>query len=344
MCRCSPTTRPVPPRWPGRTGSRWPSGRRPGPAADRTWAAGAGPAPDHGAPAATGPLLAARAGRARAGAGLRDRLDGLPGAERRRGRDHPGGHVHLRRQERRARPGAGHGAPGEREPGQGHPGQGPRPRQERGAGRGGQHLLHQPGLRHLGHRAGHLQPAHRGRRRWLDDHPAVREGGHRRARPHAVAQVQGGRARGQDLQGAGQEPDPGELPQLHLLRPRRVRHPGRRAGLLRQERRRPHRVRGGHAGRDHPGPVELGPGQEPGRLGAPLDVRAGPDGREEAGWTRPSGPSRPSRRTGSRTRRSWAGCPTTTATTSTTWPGPSWRPRASPRTRSTPRASPWRPR
>ena len=32
MCRCSPTTRPVPPRWPGRTGSRWPSGRRPVPA------------------------------------------------------------------------------------------------------------------------------------------------------------------------------------------------------------------------------------------------------------------------------------------------------------------------
>ena len=94
-----------------------------------------------------------------------------------------------------------------------------------------------PGLRHLRHRAGHLQPAHRRGRRRLDDHPAVREGGHRRARPHAVAQVQGGRARGQDLQGAAEGPDPGELPQLHLLRPRRLRHPGRRQGLLRQERR-----------------------------------------------------------------------------------------------------------
>ena len=63
---------------------------------------------------------------------------------RRRGGDHPGGHVHLRR--RRAT--GGHGAPGEREPGQGHPGQGARARAAGRAGRRGPHLLHQPRLRH----------------------------------------------------------------------------------------------------------------------------------------------------------------------------------------------------
>ena len=40
--------------------------------------------------------------------------------------------------------------------------------------------------------------------------------------------------------------DPHRLPQHHLLRPRRVRHPGGGAGVLRQERRRPH-GRGGRA-------------------------------------------------------------------------------------------------
>ena len=138
------------------------------------------------------------AGRARAGAGLRDRLDGLrrcPTPTRRRSPRWPRSPSPTART-------AGRGPPGERQPGQGHPGQGARARPAGRAGRRGQHLLHQPRLRHLGHRAGHLQPAHRRRRRRLDDHPAVREGGHRRARPHAVAQVQGGRARGQDLQGA----------------------------------------------------------------------------------------------------------------------------------------------
>ena len=52
-----------------------------------------------------------------------------------------------------------------------------------------------------------------------------------------VAQVQGDHRLDQDLQGADEGPDPRELPQHRLLRPRRLRHPGGGAGVLPQGRR-----------------------------------------------------------------------------------------------------------
>ena len=94
-----------------------------------------------------------------------------------------------------------------------------------------------PGLRPGRHRARGLQPAHRRCRRRLHDHAAVREGLHRPGPGLTVAQVQGDHPLDQDLQGADEGPDPRELPQHRLLRPRRLRHPGRGAGVLPQGRR-----------------------------------------------------------------------------------------------------------
>ena len=61
-----------------------------------------------------------------------------------------------------------------------------------------------------------------------------------------------------------QEPDPRALPQHHLLRPGRLRRPGRRPGLLRQGRRPAAAARGGPPGRPDPRagerPTRPGPG------------------------------------------------------------------------------------
>ena len=72
----------------------------------------------------------------------------------------------------------------------------------------------------------------------LDDHPAVRQELLPRRSTGPLAQGQGGVHRAQDRPGAEQGRDPRGLPQHHLLRPGRLRHPGRGQGVLRQGRRR----------------------------------------------------------------------------------------------------------
>ena len=149
-------------------------------------------------------------------------------------RGHAGRHVQVRGRRR-----AGHHPAGQRQPHDrpARPGARARPA-GRAVGRGPLLLL-QPRLRPHRHRPGAVEPGHRRGRRRIDHHPAVREGLHRPGPGVAVAQVQGDRARGQDLPGADQGPDPRELPERHLPRPRRLRHPGRQPGLLRQGRQGP---------------------------------------------------------------------------------------------------------
>ena len=113
----------------------------------------------------------------------------------------------------------------------------------RGDRRGGPHVLHQQGHRPEGHHPGRLlqrlRQLHPGR---LDHHPAVREGALPQPGAHAHAQDQGGVRLPEDPAAAVQAQHPRGLPQHHLLRPRRVRHRGCGAGLLRQAREGP--VRG----------------------------------------------------------------------------------------------------
>ena len=127
---------------------------------------------------------------------------------------------------------------GEPEPHQRHPRPGARARPAGGArGRGPLVLREQRHLAH-GHRPRVLEQPHGrldpGR---LDDHPAVREERLPDAGAHLHAQGQGVLHRGQARPARRQGQDPRGLPQHHLLRPRRLRHPDRVAGLLRQGRR-----------------------------------------------------------------------------------------------------------
>ena len=94
----------------------------------------------------------------------------------------------------------------------------------------------------------------------LDDHPAVRQELLPHARTDADAQGQGDPHLGQDRPAAVQGPDPRGLPQHHLLRPRRLRHPDRVQGLLRQGRLQAHRRRGRGARLGHPRALALRPG------------------------------------------------------------------------------------
>ncbi len=146
-------------------------------------------------------------------------------------------------------------------------------------------LLLQPRVRLRRHRPRRLQPAHRRRRRWLHDHPAVREGVHRPGRLLPVAQVQGGHPRGQDLPREDEGRDPRELPQHDLLRPRCLRHRGGGEGVLQQERGPADGVGGRDARRHHPVPVTVGPGEEPRALAGAVELRARRHGR--AGMARP---------------------------------------------------------
>ena len=113
----------------------------------------------------------------------------------------------------------------------------------RGAGRGEPQLLHRPGHLLHRHRPGGVQQ----RDRWLDagrldDHPAVREERDpEELRADVHAQVPGavpGHQAGQQLL---EGPDPRELPEHHLLRPRRLRHRVGRQHLLRRAGRPAHR-------------------------------------------------------------------------------------------------------
>ena len=92
--------------------------------------------------------------------------------------------------------------------------------------------------------AGRRRPGRR-----LDDHPAVREELLPHVRPLADPEVQGDHHLRQDRPAAGQGPDPRELPQHDLLRPRRLRHPDRVQGVLQQGRQPAERGRGRHPGR-----------------------------------------------------------------------------------------------
>ena len=140
------------------------------------------------------------------------------------------------------------------------PGAEPDPgRREEGRDRDrGRVVRDQLGLRRRRHPAGGVQPGHRRVRRRVDDFAAVHQELLRRRRPDADAQV--GRAR----EVVQDEPDLREgghhhrLPQHHLLRPRRLRDPGRRAGLLRQGRRAARLLAVRAAGRADPAAGPLG--------------------------------------------------------------------------------------
>ncbi|CAM5430714.1 hypothetical protein SALBM135S_10171 [Streptomyces alboniger] len=132
-------------------------------------------------------------------------------------------------------------------------------------------LLQGPGRRLQGH--GTRADQHRDRQGeagWLDDHPAVREELLPRPGPDRQPQAEGTG----DLAQGGPREEQGRHPrgvhQHQLLRPRRLRHPGRRPGLLRRRRQGPERA----AGRL---PRGAAPGAEPVRL----DVRDAD--RQEAG-------------------------------------------------------------
>ena len=102
-------------------------------------------------------------------------------------------------------------------------------------------LLGGSGLLGSGHRAQH--GVHRHRRRAagrLHHHPAVHQDPLPGLRAAPVAQGQGAVPGHQDGPGAVQGGDPRGLPQHHLLRPRRLRHPGGSQVLLPQGRQRPH--------------------------------------------------------------------------------------------------------
>ena len=107
----------------------------------------------------------------------------------------------------------------------------------------------------------------------VDDHPAVRQervgGSAARRRRRPDPQGQGTRHRHQDVGGVVQRRCAAGLPEHHLLRPRRLRHLGGVAGLLRQAGRAAHRRRRRAAGRADPAAVDAGPGRRPrGRHGA----------------------------------------------------------------------------
>ena len=107
----------------------------------------------------------------------------------------------------------------------------PAARQGRDRRRRGPDLLREPRRLAGRPRPGRVGPGERGLRRGrLDDHPAVREELLPDLRPDVLAQGQGSHHRAEDRPAADQGRDAHRVPQHHLLRPRRVRHPGRGAG------------------------------------------------------------------------------------------------------------------
>ncbi|CAK7285010.1 hypothetical protein SGPA1_30883 [Streptomyces misionensis JCM 4497] len=145
---------------------------------------------------------------------------------------------------------------------EGHP-----PGRPLGGTRGGERDL-LLGPRHL--REGHQPGAvpHRGRGGHpgrLHHHPAVRQERLPQPEPDGQPQVHRGddlpQARQQDEQGQ----DPRGLPQHQLVRPRHLRHPARRPGLLRQGRQRTQRLRGRDARRAAQGRRAVRPHPEQGQ-------------------------------------------------------------------------------
>ena len=246
---------------------------------------------------------------------------------------HPGRDVQVRRRRR-----AGHHPAGQRQPHDrpAQPGARARPAR-RAVGRGPVVLL-QPRLRPDRHRPGAVEPGHRRGRRRLDHHPAVRQGLHRAGLRVAVAQVQGDRARGQDLPGADQGPDPRELPERRstsAAAPTASRRPAR-----------PTSARTSRTSRSSEGAMLAGTIQSPSRW----DPAKNPEKSERALELRPRRHGRPGLAAGRgprpgevparscRRRRRAAGSPATPAATSTSSRWTSSRPAGSPTRRSTPRA------
>ena len=217
---------------------------------------------------------AARPGAAHAGGGVPRRLGDVRRALGEPDHGHAGRDVQVRGRLR-----AGHHPAGQRQPLDRHAEPGARARPARRALGRGPVLLLQPRLRSDRYRPGAVEPGHRRGRRRLDHHPAVREGLHRAGLRVAVAQVQGDRPRRQDLPGADQGPDPRELPERHLPRPRRLRHPGGQPGLLRQGRQGPLGRRGRDARRHDPVAVAVGPGEEPREVDRAVELRPRRHGR-----------------------------------------------------------------
>ncbi len=241
-----------------------------------------GPPPAH--------RLAARPAHLADGAG---RLPARPAA----GRGRPRRRVHARAHPRRqlGRPGAEQrlpvrrrqpdrprrqGQPRERpaEPGpEDHPGSRP--------GRRGPRLLLRVRRRPRGHAARRVEHRHRqGQAVRLHHHPAVREELLPRPGTDHHPQGQGVLHRDQAGPRAQQVGDPGGLPQHQLLRPQRVRHPGRRPGVLRQELRPAHHRRGRlprHPAQRAQRVRRRHPPAEPAARPGPLELRPGRHGQEE---------------------------------------------------------------
>ena len=137
--------------------------------------------------------------------------------------------------------------------------------QERGHRDRGQALLRAPRRRLPGHRARPVAGRPRRQRRAgrLDDHAAVREERARRAgRPLRVPEAARGRRRVPPRAQVVEAEDPHAVPELHLLRQRRVRDRVRHAHVLRRGGRHPRRER------------------RPARAARPDDRRADRDGRD----------------------------------------------------------------
>ena len=225
-----------------------------------------------------------------------------------------------------------------RRPGPHHRRERPDPAARQGRDRRGRgpHLLREPRRLAGRSRPGRVGPGQRRlRRRWLDDHPAVRQELLPHLRPDVLAQGQGSHHRAEDRPAADQGRDPHRVPQHHLLRPRCVRHPGGGSGVLRQERRRPHGRGGRAAGRHRPEPERLGPGEEPGegdravrvrarRHGARADPVRGSAGRDGGADGSSSGRSRP---TPAPTATCWRWCAASCSRTARS-PRPTWTPAA----------------
>ncbi len=157
----------------------------------------------------------------------------------------------------------------------------PARRAARGPRRGGPRLLRPRRLLPQGHRPRHLEQRLRRRRPGrVDDHAAVREERVPHAGAHVQAQGEGAAARGQARDDGLEGPDPQRLPQHHLLRPRRLRHRGRVAAVLREVRQRPRPRSGRGARRDHPLARRLLPREQPREAPGPLDLRPRRHGRE----------------------------------------------------------------
>lgn len=237
-------------------GRRLPKGRRRLPKGRRRLPKGRRRLPKGRRMVAAGPARAVRPGlRLRGpvrGGGHHVLTDQAAAGQRRRAG--PGEHVHL---PRRLHAGPGRAA----EPGGRAAAGRAAVRARRRTRRRGARFLPRPGRlaewAGAGELGGGLRRGHSGRFR---HHPAVRQGGLPQPRTDDVPQGEGAVHRGQAQPRPVQGLDPGAVPQHGVLRPGRVRDPGRLAGILPQERRCADPRRGRPAGRADPGTLLPRPG------------------------------------------------------------------------------------